>query len=83
MKGDTSTWVKQINAILKKNRHILEKHNPDGKARVKKAVLDKEGFNFGYHTHIYETQKGGKYYFCYEYGCLELENEMFLIVKKV
>jgi hypothetical protein len=80
--SETNTILKQVNAILKKNRQVLEKHNPEGKTRVKQSTLRKDGFNFDYHTHIYETQKGSIYYFCYEYGYLLLENDIVLLVKR-
>jgi hypothetical protein len=82
LQSETNGLVRHINSILKKNRQLLEKHNPEGKTRVKMSVLRQEGFNFEYHTHIYETQKGNTYYFCYEYGYLKLENEMLLLVKR-
>ncbi|HXI01386.1 MAG TPA: hypothetical protein VNI52_14045 [Sphingobacteriaceae bacterium] len=82
IKSDSETVVKQINAVLKKNRQLLQKHNPEGKARIKNATLQKDGFNFNYHTHTYETQKGSIYYFCYEYGYLMLENDLLLLVKR-
>ena len=71
-----------IDSILKKNRKILAKLNPEGKVKLLKSKLVQAGFNFGYHTHIYETQKGQIYRFCYEYGYLELEKDWFLLVKR-
>ena len=41
------------------------------------------GFKFSYFTNIYETQAGKKYYFCYDQGYLELDNDWYaLVVKK-
>ena len=41
LRADESTAVKNINAILFKNRKILEKLNPEGKTKISKAKLEK------------------------------------------
>lgn len=76
-------YIKQVNAILKKNRKILESLNPDGKAKVNKEKLLTKGFQFKYYTNVYKTSTGNIYYFCYEHGYLPIENDMFaLVIKK-
>lgn len=82
IKTDLPPLIKRINHILKQNRSILEKLNPDGKAKILKAKLVQKGFNFTYHTHTFENQKGQVYFFCYEYGYLSLEQDWFLLVKR-
>jgi predicted nucleic acid-binding Zn ribbon protein len=79
---ESNGTVKTINTILKRNRDILERFNPDGKSKVSAAKLMAAGFNLDYHTHIYHTQKGSAYIFCYEYGYLKLAANEFLLVKK-
>lgn len=83
--SDNSALVKKINAVLKKNRKILEQLievSKDGKINVsEKKILDK-GFNFSYHTHIYKTKAGATYYFCYEYGYLPLDHDIYMVVKR-
>lgn len=74
--------IRQTNAILKRNRKILETLNPAGKVKISKEALIKAGFNFEYMTSIYETGKGAQYRFCYEYGYLLLEHEEVLLVKR-
>lgn len=79
-----TNYVRQLNSILRKNRRILETMLPE-KEEIKKIHRDKlilEGFNFKYHTHQYQTQKGAVYHFIYEYGFLGLENNWILIVKR-
>lgn len=44
--------------------------------------LLRDGFQFKYFTHLYETKKGNIYHYCYDYGYLELENDWFLVVKE-
>src|SRR6476661_7735120 len=68
LKAESTGVVKTINQILAKNRKVMEKLNPEGKAKTTKSKLVKEGFNFNYLTHSYSTQKGQTYKFCYEYG---------------
>lgn len=81
LKSEDNSLIKQVNSVLKKNRSILEKLNPEGKIKVTRDKLLKEGFNFNYFTHVYETQKGSVYHFCYEYGYLPIENNMILLIR--
>jgi len=78
---DTSNLVRNINAILRKNRRILEDLTPNGKAKVQREKLILKGFNFNFHTSIYTTKAGATYYFCYEYGYLQLEDDYLALVK--
>lgn len=82
LKIQKSDFVKEVNAILAKNRAVLLKLNPDGKTKISREKLLSKGFSFAYFTHIYQTQKGSTYHFCYEYGYLKLENDDFLLVKR-
>lgn len=79
---DANNYVRRINNILRKNRRILATLNPDGKITVDAIRLAEEGFNFHYYTNIYRTQKGSKYYFCYDQGYLKVENDQYMLVKK-
>jgi hypothetical protein len=82
IKSESEGYVKLINQILKKNRSILEKLSPEGKNKVHKSKLTQMGFDFGYFTNTYETQKSQTYKFCYEFGYLALENDFYLLVKR-
>ena len=79
---DSNKHVRKINSILRKNRKILEKLNPKGKATVDALTLAEAGFNFHYFTNIYKTQKGASYFFVYDYGYLPIENEQYVLVQK-
>lgn len=83
MKADCYSSIRPVNSILRKNHAILSRLCRGNKVRIKKDELLRNGFNPDYHTHLVQTQNGNTYFFCYEYGYLKLENEMFLIVKKV
>ena len=75
-------YVRKVNSILRKNRRILEVLCIGETAKTTKEQLLLEGFNFYYYTNIYTTQQGKSYYFVYDYGYLELEDEKITLVKK-
>jgi hypothetical protein len=79
---DVSKFMTNINNLLRKNRRILEKMNPSGKAKVTKAQLLDEGFNFHYFTNEYVTKVGKVYKFIYEQGYVELEEDLYALVQK-
>ena len=80
---DANEYVRKVNVILRKNRRILSSlMNGSEKGKATKEQLLLNGFNFYYYTNIYQTKQGKKYYFNYELGYLELEEEQFALVKK-
>lgn len=80
--SDSNRLVRNINNILRKNRRVLEKLNPNEKSKTSRDKMLSLGFNFNYQTHLYTTKTGSNYVFCYEYGYLLLENDEILIVKR-
>jgi predicted nucleic acid-binding Zn ribbon protein/YHS domain-containing protein len=78
----TYLMLRRINAVLKKNRDLLLKFNPNGKAIIARSKLQSAGFNFNYHTNSYTTKSGKTYFFCYDQGYLELEKEQISLVHK-
>ena len=83
-KGSHSSYVRNINNTLLKNRKILEGILPDGEetAKANKEKLQRLGFQFKYITHTYVTKTGKTYFYCYDYGYLPLDNDWFLVVKR-
>ena len=77
---DHITIYRNINNHLRKNRRILKELNKTGKTKVKIENMRKKGFDFKYHTHILQTNKGSIYYFCYDMGYLLIDNEYALLV---
>jgi hypothetical protein len=77
--------MKTINNVLRKNRRILESLIPqeEGKTKVTLKKLQDLGYNFNYQTHTYTTKAGATYVFCYEYGYLSLEGNIFMLVKRL
>lgn len=74
--------IQKVNRVLKKNHSILESLNKTGKTKVNRSKLLQEGFDFNYFTSIYETQKGGRYYYCYDQGYIALSDELYLLIKR-
>ncbi|WP_118976047.1 DUF2116 family Zn-ribbon domain-containing protein [Taibaiella koreensis] len=82
--SDQNNYVRNVNHILRKNRRLLEEQIPEGE-EMKKVLWEKlaqAGFNFKYHTHQYQNQKGQTYHFSYEYGYLPLDGGEWLLVVK-
>jgi len=78
-----SSSIKDINNVLVKNRKILEAALGEKEMeKISREKLLQNGLNFKYITHTYTNKKGNTYCFCYEYGYLPLENDLFLIVKR-
>lgn len=84
LKSAANNNIRNVNNALGKNRRILESLLPDGEATAKanRDKLIEKGFQFKYHTHLYQTKTEKTYVYCYEYGYLPLENNWYLIVKR-
>jgi predicted nucleic acid-binding Zn ribbon protein len=78
--SDVNNLMRNINNILRRNRRIMEELIPDEKVIVSRDKLNDLGFNFAYITHTYTTRKGAVYHFCYDYGYLEIGNDLFTLV---
>ncbi len=82
LNSDETNYMRQVNAILRRNRRILQGLNPTGKTRVSRDKLVEKGFDFTYFTSQYKTREGAVYHYCYDQGYLELENQQYLLVVK-
>lgn len=78
---DQSNLLRNINNRLRKNHRILSVLNTKDKTKTKRETLLKHGFNFKFFTGQYVTKTGSTYYYVYDQGYLELDNDWFLIVK--
>lgn len=78
---DVINLIRNTNNRLRKNWRILEEINPSNKIKTTKKQLQNKGFDFSLFTSIYKTKDNSVYYFCYNQGYLELENDMILVVK--
>lgn len=82
LNADTTGFIRRINYLIRKNRSILCRLNPQGKTRVHKMKLVDSGLNFNYFTNVYKTRSGQTYYFCYDQGYLELDDDYYALIAK-
>lgn len=80
--SDSNNYVRNINNALRKNRRILEESLQGETTKISRQKLTDKGFNFGFYTNQITTRNNHTYFYCYEFGYLNLENEQVLIVKK-
>ncbi|MBK7691444.1 MAG: hypothetical protein IPK62_03370 [Bacteroidetes bacterium] len=83
LKAVETNFVRNIMNALRKNRLILQQILGD--KMITKTNLERltgKGFQFKYHTNIYDNKKGKLYYYCFEYGYLPIDKNHFLIVKR-
>lgn len=82
MNVDISNFMRRVNYIIRKNRSILLSLNTKGKTKAHKEKLIDAGMNFDYFTNVYKTRAGKIYYFCYDQGYVELEDDYYALVVK-
>lgn len=83
LKASTSAIVRTINNALLKNRRILEQVlGAEELQKVAKEKLLQQGFQTKFYTHTYTNKKGNVYFFCYEFGYLPLDHDLYLVVKR-
>ncbi len=81
LNSDSVNLVRNTNNALRKNRRILAEICLDEKAKTTENRLIQMGFDFNLITSVRTTKKGSTYFFVYDYGYLELDNNFYLIVK--
>jgi len=76
--------VRQVRGLLLKNRRILQGLLAEKEVRkIKGIALREQGFVFTYHTHHYLTKDKRQYTFCFDYGYLEVEEDYFVLIRRV
>ena len=84
LNSEDNAQVNKTNNILKKNRKILQELIPaEGKINITEKKLKDAGFNFNYFTSEYITKQNIMYKYCYEYGYRKLEENYYMLVKKI
>ena len=81
-RAESGSYIKNVNAILRKNRTVLSELIPLETAKISRNKLYDKGFNFNFITSLYTTKKGTIYYYCYEFGYMPIDNDYFLLVKR-
>jgi len=79
---ESKNLIRNINNRLKKNYKVLSELNTTGKTKVTRRKLIDYNFDFHYFTSIYTTKKGNTYFYIYDQGYLELENDYYLLIQK-
>ena len=59
--------IQLINRAIRKNRAILKKLSPNGKAVVRRELIESLGFTFQYFSSIYRSPQS-VYYMNYDFG---------------
>lgn len=67
-KSDDEQLIIRQNSGLRRNRKILKLLCPNGKATVRKEVLDSMQYDYTLFTGLYITQEGQIYYLCYDFA---------------
>ncbi len=81
LKSGGGNYIRNVNNLLRKNRKVLEELLSSKGNRSSREKMLGMGFNFGFYTNTYVNPKGATYFFCYEYGYLPLEKDVYLLVK--
>lgn len=79
---ESKNLIRNTNNRLRKNYKILSELNTSGKTKVTRRKLFDRGFDFKFITSLYTTKAGSTYFYVYDQGYLELENEIYLLVKQ-
>lgn len=79
---ESKNLIRNTNNRLRKNYKILTELNTTGKTKVTRRKLFDKNFDFRLFTSTYTTKKGNVYFYVYNQGYLELENELYLLVKQ-
>src|SRR5690554_8143890 len=83
-KASTNNLIRNINNTLRRNRNILEDllQERQDTITVNRNLLVAKGYEFKFNTHSYTNKKGNVYYFCYDFGYLELDDNWILLVRR-
>ena len=76
--------IQHIQAILRHNRKILKTLCPQGKATVRRELLNHLRYDYRYFTGTYKSAVG-TYYLCYDYGfapIMEGNKQKALIIQR-
>lgn len=79
---DAKNLIRNTNNRLRKNYNVLTELNTTGKTKTTRSKLISRNFDFNYFTQIYTTKTGNIYYYIYDQGYLELDNEIYLLIKR-
>lgn len=79
---DSTNFMRNVNNRLRRNYRILSALNAEGKTKITRSKLSGKGFDFDYFTNVLHTRNGTTYYFLYDQGYMQLENDFYILVRK-
>ena len=65
-KAADELYIQLVNSKIRKNRRILKSLCPEGKATLRKDVLDHMGYDYRYFTGVFRSSRT-VYYMVYDY----------------
>jgi len=77
--SDATSYIRNVNNILRKNRRILAELAANGKKKVEAQVLTRLGFEFDYFTNIELSGKGTATHYCYEQAYIQMPEGFCLL----
>lgn len=80
--GFQSAYIRKINAVLRRNRKILEELNTSDGVEVTASQLGRLGFDFAFFTTTYTTKNGEVHLYCYDQGYIETTPDNFKLVTR-
>ena len=66
-KNQEEKYIQHLNRLIRRNRRILKTLCPQGKAVVRKELLDQLGYKYGVFSGIFKSGSA-TYFLCYDYG---------------
>lgn len=78
---DQNNYVRNVHALLRRNRRILANLLDDGHRRIHRDALIAQGYNFTFFTHLVETPEGERWSYCFEYGFMDT-GKGYLVLQK-
>ena len=81
--GESHNVINAVNRILRKNYVILSSLTAEGKTSTSKSELMKKGYRFEYFTCTSTTKSSRVYYFCYDHGYKENENNKVTLMRRI
>jgi predicted nucleic acid-binding Zn ribbon protein len=79
---DSTNLMRNTNNALRRNYKLLCDLNVKNLTKIPKKTLLKKKFDFEVYTSVLNSKTGNMYFFVYDQGYQELDNDIFLLIKK-
>jgi hypothetical protein len=81
--SDSTSYMRNVNNILRKNRRILAALVANGRKKVDAEALMRLGFEFGYFTNMKKRRNGPAMLYCYEQSYVMLPKGVCILIPKI